>query len=119
MIMQSFEPRQKEVCWVSFFYSNSREQKHRPALVISNNDYNAKNEDVLACAVTSSIMPRPYSIELLEDSFSEGNLPLKSRVRCDKILSIEKSLFTKKICTVSKETFSIVVKEINGLISQK
>ncbi len=115
----SIETRQKEVYWVTFPFSDSVNKKHRPALIISNDRYNAENEDVLACAITSVLKPRQYSVLLEEKSFTQGGLPLQSRLRADKIVSIEKNLLSKKAGLVSKETFSKIIIELNNLVSDK
>ena len=43
------------IVWVQFPFSNLSEHKVRPALVISNDAYNNAKQDVLLCAITSSL----------------------------------------------------------------
>lgn len=111
--------RQREIFWISFPYSDLVHEKHRPVLVLSNNAYNKDGEDVLACSVTSNLQARPYSIALSDKDFEEGDLPLKSRVRCDKIFSLEKNIFTKKMARLNEKTFAQVGKQIIELLSTK
>ena len=110
--------RQKDVCWIVFPFSDFGGEKHRPALILSNDSYNKESEDILICAITSSLAVKPYSLPLDESCFSEGSLPLQSRLRCDKIMTVHKPLVGRKIGRVNDETFAKAVKEINKLLGQ-
>ncbi len=111
--------RQGEIFWIHLPYSDLAREKHRPVLIVSNDNYNKQSEDVVACSVTSNLKERPYALYLDEKSFDEGSLPLKSKVRCDKIFSVEKTLFVKKMARLSQKTFRQVSEQITRLVSQE
>ena len=96
-----------------------RESKVRPAVVISNDDYNKKFDDIVVCAITSNIEEKLYSILITSDDLSEGKLPLKSRIRADKILQVEKSLVIKKFAKLNNKTYDALITEIENLIKRK
>ena len=64
--------------WVELTFSSLEESKVRPAVIVSNNEYNNKSEDVVVCAITSSLEERKYSIVIDSSNLSKGKLPIKS-----------------------------------------
>lgn len=112
------EARQQDIVWVRFPYSDLREAKFRPAAVVSNDRYNRKNLDVVVCAVTSRLDDKEYSVLIDETSLDSGKMPLKSRVRADKIIPVGKKLIEKPFARLNDKTFDLLVEEINKLIKK-
>lgn len=110
--------RQKDIVWVKLPFSNLGESKTRPAVILSNDSYNGQSKDVVVCAVTSKLEPRQYSVELNQENLSEGRLPLKSLIRADKILQIEKGLIQARFAAINNETFDKLVNEAIKLIKR-
>ncbi len=110
--------KQQDIVGVTLPFSDSGESKIRPAVVVSNNSYNGQGKDVIVCAVTSKLEPRPYSIALSQENLSEGKLPLKSLIRADKILQIEKSLIEAQFATINNETFDSLINEAVNLLKR-
>ncbi|MEK6854314.1 MAG: type II toxin-antitoxin system PemK/MazF family toxin [Nanoarchaeota archaeon] len=110
--------KQQDVVWVKLPFSNRGESKIRPAVVVSNNSYNEQGRDVVVCAVTSKLETRQYSIALNQENLSEGKLPLKSLIRADKILQIEKSLIEATFATINNETFDKLFNEAVKLLKR-
>lgn len=108
--------RQKSLVWVKVPYSNQEEEKIRPALVVSNDEYNSKNLDVVICAITSNLDKRPYSVLITQKDMSEGNLPIPSKIKADKIMQIEKTKIIKQFAILSNHAFSSVAEEIMRLV---
>jgi len=113
------ETKQQDIVWVRFPYSDMKESKFRPAVVVSNDSYNKKNMDVVACAVTSKLDDREYSILLDESNISSGKMPLKSRIRADKIILIDKLLVAKTFARLDNRTFDLLTYEISRLVKRK
>ncbi len=111
--------KQRDVVWVSVPYAEGLGEKHRPALILSNDQYHADCDDVLVCAITSNLASRRYSILLSQHDFSSGTLPIESRIRADKMVSIHQSLVGRKIGTLSPACFNRVIAEITALIECK
>ena len=113
------EARQQDIVWVRFPYSDMKESKFRPAVVVSNDDYNKKNPDVVACAITSKLDGMDYSILMDESNISSGKMPLKSRIRADKIILIDKALVAKAFARLDNRTFDSLTYEISRLVKRK
>ena len=110
--------KQQELVWVKLQFSNLEESKVRPAVVMSNDNYNRSNNDVVVCAVTSNLDPKPYSVIIGQESLSNGKLPIKSRIRADKILQVEKSLVIASFATITDASFDSVVAELVKLVGR-
>ncbi len=110
--------KQQDIIWVRFPYSDFEEAKFRPAVVVSNNDYNKENPDVAACAITSNLDEKDYSILIDESNIAEGKLPLKSKIRADKIMQIEKTIISKAFARLDDKTFDLTIVEIMKLVKR-
>lgn len=109
---------QKDIVWL-IAYPSLEEGKVRPAVVVSNDEYNRKTQDIVVCAITSKLEEKPYSILIDSRNLSGGSLPLKSRVRADKILQVEKNLVIKAFAKLDSKTFDALVTEITKLVQPK
>lgn len=110
--------QQQGLVWVRLPFSNLKEGKLRPAVVVSNNEYNSQNQDVVVCAVTSNLADRKYSILINQENLVSGRLPIKSRIRADKILQIEKRLIAGQFAAVDSSTFDTLVAELTALVKR-
>ncbi|MBI3036016.1 type II toxin-antitoxin system PemK/MazF family toxin [Candidatus Woesearchaeota archaeon] len=110
---------QQDIIWVKFPFSSFQESKVRPAIIISNDDYNKKGSDAIICAITSNLDKKPYSIIIDNNNLSAGKLPIRSKMRADKILQIEKNLLLNSFAKLDNKTFDILVEEINKVIKRK
>lgn len=111
--------RQRDVVWVRIPFSDLAREKARPALVVSNDAYNEVHEDVVVCAVTSSMEPGDYKVPLPSSAMERGGLPLPSMVRADKILQIEKSLIGRTLARVNTAAYDQVVQRVQTLIRRQ
>ena len=73
---------QKSIVLVPFPYSDLTGKKVRPALIMSSSEFN-KDEDVIICALTSSIKKRPYSITITAKETVNKELRDESQIRVD------------------------------------
>ena len=103
---------QQDLVWVRFPFSNLEESKVRPAVIISNNAYNKKKQDVLICAITSNLEEEAYSILIDRSNLKSGNLPIKSKIRADKIILLEKRRIIKAFAMLDDSTFDKLIDEI-------
>ena len=112
------EIRQQDIVWVRFPYSDMSEEKFRPAVVASNDSYNRKSHDVIVCAITSKLDSKAYSVLIDDSMLSSGSMPLKSRIRADKIIRIEKGLVVKPFARLNNEAFDELTNEIMSLVKR-
>ncbi|MBM2813925.1 MAG: transcriptional modulator of MazE/toxin, MazF [Ignavibacteria bacterium] len=110
---------QREIVLVPFPYSDLSITKKRPVLIISNNHYNSKFEDIVVCVITSKIFQDEYSILLKNENLEFGILPEDSCIKVHKLFSIHQTKIIKKFSRLDEETFQIVTAKINELIRNK
>jgi len=106
---------QKEVVLLPYPFSNLEGIKVRPGLVVSNNQFNRKSDDCIMVPLTTVIKNEPYSIIIDSENLSSGKLIKQSRIRTDKIFSVEKSLIRMKIGTLNDNSFDKVNEEISSM----
>jgi len=107
---------QKDLVLISYPFSDLETKKVRPALILSNDIFNKKSDDCIAVPLTSIIKQEPYSVLIDKGDLESGRLLKISRIRVDKIFSIEKDLIEMKIGKIHQEIFNKVKQEFFKLI---
>ena len=80
-----------DVVAVPFPFSDLSGRKLRPAMVLAVIEHN----DLILCQITSKPFASKRSVELNQADFLEGNLPLKSYIRPDKLFTAEATIVQK------------------------
>jgi mRNA-degrading endonuclease toxin of MazEF toxin-antitoxin module len=102
-------------------FSNHLETKARPALILSANDFNRSQPDVVCAAISSRIRPDdPYRVDILEDSpaFGATRLRRSSCVKCAAIFAYRASLIRRRLGRAPQSVMdevAIVTRRILGL----
>lgn len=107
---------QRDLVLISYPFSDLETRKVRPALVISNESFNKKSEDCIMVPLTTIIKEELYSVIINQEDLEEGKLLKTSRIRIDKIFSVEKSLVAMKIGKIKESVFGEVKREFLKLI---
>ncbi len=110
--MVDYTPEKRDIVWINFNPAKGHEQKgRRPALVVSNNNYNKKTGLFLACPITKNKKGYPFEVELGEGKIN--GVVLSDQVKC---LDWQKRevTFIKK---AKESTFNKVKENISLLIS--
>ncbi len=107
--------KQKEIVLLPYPFSDLEGTKVRPALVISNNLFNNKSDDCIMIPLTSVIKDEPYSIFINQEDLNSGKLIRPSRIRVDKIFTVEKKLIIMKIGIVNNTTFQKIKSELSKI----
>lgn len=107
---------QGDILLIPIPFSDLTSSKKRPVLVLSNNDYNKKTEDIIVAAVTSNIISKDYNILISNKDMQEGNLHVNSCVRVDKIYTLSQSIVIKKFGTVKPEVINNIKEKLGKLI---
>jgi mRNA interferase MazF len=108
--------RQGDILLIPIPYSDLTSNKKRPVLVLSNDDYNIKTEDIIVAAITSNITSKEYSILISNKDMQEGNLHVNSCIRVDKIYTLSQSIVIKKFGAVKPEIINNVKEKLRELI---
>ena len=89
--------KQGDILLIPIPFTNLQSSKIRPVIVISNNDYNNKTEDMLVSAITSNLADKEYTVSINNDDLEEGVLAKPGVVRADKLYSLNQNIVKKKI----------------------
>ena len=100
--------KQRDILLVPFPFSDQSGNKVRPVLIISNDMFNKKSEDLLVCAITSTIKREGTSIVIEQKNIESGMLHHTCCIKIENILKINKRLILKKIGVLNKATFEKV-----------
>lgn len=85
-------------------------------IVLSNDIYNRKTQDVLVVGVTSLVQEKEYSVPLRKGDMEEGELLRESEIRADKIYSLSQDIVVKRFGRVREEVFEEVLDKIKDLV---
>ena len=107
---------QGEIVIVPFPFSDLSSIKQRPVLVLSNDDYNNFTDDVITCGITSNIKDSGHSVLITNEDLELGSIPIESRIKVDKLFTLEKSIIKKKIAKVKSHVMEQVKEKFLKLI---
>ena len=105
--------QQKELVLLPYPFSDQGGSKVRPAIVVSNDNFNKRCEDCVLVPLTTVIKDEPFSLMLNQDNLEFGKLLKQSRIRIDKIFTIKKSLIIMKIGKINDKTIEKIKFEIS------
>ena len=101
---------------VPFPFSDPSSIKQRPVLILSKNKDNIESDDIITCGTTSNIKDTKYSVLIDNKNLENGQIPKISRIKVDKLFTLDKHIIKKKVAKTSKETFNRVSEEFFKLI---
>src|SRR3972149_2834248 len=107
---------QREILLVPFPFSDQSGRKVRPVIVVSNDSFNNRSEDVIVVGVTSNIAKDKYSLGLSNNDLEEGRLFTKCSIKVENILRLEKGLVIKKIGKINKIKFNEIISILDKII---
>ncbi len=108
--------KQGEIVLIPVPFSDLKQQKQRPVLIISSNYYNEMSEDIVVLAITSKLKNLEYSVMIKSKDLTEGKLKLTSEIRTDKVYTLSKNIVRKKFGLVNTEILEDIRVKINELI---
>ncbi|PIN90571.1 MazF family transcriptional regulator [Candidatus Pacearchaeota archaeon CG10_big_fil_rev_8_21_14_0_10_34_76] len=107
---------QGDIVIVPFPFSDLSAIKQRPVLILSRDKDIQDSEDVITCGMTSNLKNAKYSIMVENKDLEIGSIPVKSRIKLDKIFTLDKKTIIKKVAKINKQTLEKVKKEFVNLI---
>ena len=108
--------KQRELVLVPFPFSDLSTQKKRPALIVSNNEFNRHNQDVICCMITSNPQVQEQCIKIIQKDLESGKLFYDSQIKPSRLFTINKNIIDKHLGFLGKEKSLLVQEEINKLI---
>lgn len=101
--------RRGEVYLCSFDPSVGHEiKKTRPALVIQNDVGNRYSPLTIVAAITSTVSPVPYPIEVIIDPSAANGLDVRSSIRLDQIRTVDRRRLVRRLGVVDSSTMGMV-----------
>ena len=100
---------QRDLLLVPFPFSDQLGKKVRPVIVVSNNKFNERSEDILVIGATSNITKDIYSLLLTNNDLDEGNLLVVCNIKVENILKVDKELVIKKIGKIKQEKLDQII----------
>ena len=100
-------------------FSNQMITKARPALIISTEDYNAAQGDVVCIGISSQVRPHdPYAVTIVprDDGFAETGLKCASDVKCGTIFAYAAYLIRRKLGRLPASTLEDVRVTVRSLL---
>ena len=107
---------QRDIILIPFPYSDLSQTKKRPAIILSNSDYNSNNEDVICCAITSNQRNYENSVKINPKDFDSGSLNYESVVKPSKVFTLNQSLILKTLAKLNVKKSKEVVKNLDIFI---
>jgi len=104
--------KQKDIVLLPYPFTDLEGTKVRPAIVISNDSFNKKSDDCIMMPLTTVIKDEPCSILITQNDLSSGKLLKPSRIRVDKIFTVEKRLAIMEIGSINNTTFEKIKSEL-------
>ncbi len=103
------ELRRGEVYLCSFDPTVGHEiKKTRPALVIQNDVGNRYSPLTIVAAVTSSVSPVPYPVEVVMEPTTANGLDVRSSIRLDQIRTVDRQRLVQRLGVVDSATMAKV-----------
>lgn len=107
---------QGDILIVPFPFSDLTSVRQRPVIIVSKTEDNEKTDDVITCGITSNLKDSKYSILIDNEDLESGRIPKKSRIKVNKIFTLEKKIVKKKVGKVKISILDRVKEEFRGLV---
>ncbi len=111
--MKNSKNIQGEIILIEFPYSDLRQRKVRPAVILSNSKY--LGNDILVCGISSKTNSN-LDIRIKKSDFIEGGLVFLSFIKNGKLVYVEKKLIIKRLGILKKEIIEKVVENLVEII---
>ena len=100
-----------DILLLSFPFTELQTRKVRPALVVSSNSFNRKNQDAIFAFITTKEYKSPFDIRIKETdpSFQTTKLKAASTFRISKIMCLEQKLAVRRLGHADK----IILNKVN------
>ncbi|MCF7798287.1 type II toxin-antitoxin system PemK/MazF family toxin [Candidatus Woesearchaeota archaeon] len=115
--MGSLSLKQKDLFLVSFPFSDLSKTKVRPAIIVSNNKFNKKSEDVIVCGITAQQSLKKTHLQINTTSLSSGKLHRSCSIEPESLFKMDKRLLLKQIGVLKEKPFQDLSNKLHELLS--
>lgn len=106
---------QGDLVLLPYPFSDQEGTKVRPGIIVSNETFNRKSQDFIMVPLTTVLRDEPFSFIINQENLKSGKLLRPSRIRIDKIFTVNKKLVITGIGTVSEVTLRKIKIEMEKL----
>ena len=110
--------KQWDILLVRFPFTDLSSTKLRPALVISNDNFN-QDENLMLVGIYGNKGKTRYSITLEQKRLSIWKMKKQSYIRLHNIFSLHKSLITKKVASLQTKPLQKVIEKLYDFVKVK
>lgn len=110
-----------DIILIPFPFTDFSTFKQRSAVILSSRRFNRSNDDVIIAAITSHMETRKarYEYRLTVAEQKAAGLPKPSVIKLGKIVTIDQRLIRKRIGTLSRETTTRIIVNIQNLLGER
>lgn len=108
--------KQRDIVLIPIPFTDLTSRKRRPVLIVSNDQYNQKTQDIVVMAITSKLDAPDYAVIFEDKDMQEGALPRKSMIRVDKIYTLSQNIVVKRYGQVKEATVEVARKKLFQLV---
>ncbi len=109
---------QRDIVLIPIPFTDLSSQRRRPVIIVSNDEYNRKTDDIVVVAMTSNLKPTDYGFVITSNDLESGSLRRPSRVRADKIYTLSQSITMKTFGRVNEMTFDRICGLLRELVAK-
>jgi mRNA interferase MazF len=107
--------KQGDIVLIEFPFTNLAGSKRRPALIISNQDFN-KSKNVMLLAISTKPGEEFFSVTLRQEDFINGELKKLSFVRLQNLITLEKQLIRETVARLRSSKLQQIVKKLTAFL---
>ena len=111
--------KQGDIVLITFPFTDLQSIKVRPALVISKEDFNQRQDDavfIMITSITKDIKPEEVLISRNDSGFTQTGLKKESVIRTSKIHSLSQSLAKRKLGSITSTMLKETLKRIQEFL---
>ena len=108
-------PSQGDIVLIPIPFTDLSSTRRRPVIVISNNGYHARTEDMVVVAMTSNPNVTPYSFVLTNADLLTGSLDPAGNGEPDKIYTLSQQLVMKKFGQVREPVLDEIARRFGDV----
>ncbi len=112
-------PEQGDIVLIPVPFTDLSSAKRRPVIVVSNDDYNRRGQDIVVVAMTSSPTTGRYAFTISSSDLEQGKLNRPGQVRVDKLYTLSQSIAAKIFGRVDAATLDHIRSLLHDLTNKK
>lgn len=109
-------PKQGDILLIPIPFTDLSSQKRRPVIVISNDQYNRKTNDIIVVAMTSNPQVTDYTLSITSSDRVEGALNRPGKIHVDKIYTLSQTIVARTFGQVDYKTLNRIRRRLVNLV---